>query len=288
MPMEIDRGQIKAQARQAMSLTRPSFWIVTLVYILMTTGISSLANFTTGTLGLFLSFAVTMYCWVVGFSYRLWAIWTARRLDPDLGSLLEGFSVAGRVIMMELSILARVFGWTFLLAIPVGLLIVGIPSPVLMTLATVAMILGLEVIILRYSMSYYVLADYPDLGPAVAIAHSIRLTKGWIWELVKLHLSFAGWYILSYGLTCAGLAIGAFLTGDLGALMGLPYDEMLLQLQTITSSPLPSLIANIVSLPVTLYLTPYVEVTLAQFYDARIHLSDNMADPLGGMQMPPV
>ena len=60
MPMEIDRGQIKAQARQAMSLTRPSFWIVTLVYILMTTGISSLANFTTGTLGLFLGFAVTM------------------------------------------------------------------------------------------------------------------------------------------------------------------------------------------------------------------------------------
>ena len=63
---------------------------------------------------------------------------------------------------------------------------------------------------------------------------------------------------------------------------------MLLQLQTITNSPVPTLIANIISLPVTLYLTPYVEVTLAQFYDARIHLDDNMADPLGGMQMPPV
>ncbi len=288
MPMEIDRNQIKQQAREAMSLSKPSFWIVTLVYLLLTTGISSLSNFTTGTLGLFLSFAVTMYCWVMGFSYRLWAIWTVRRLDPDLGSLMEGFSVAGRVILMELSILTRIFGWTFLLAIPVGLLIVGFPSSVLMTVAIVAMVLGLEVILLRYSMSYYVLADYPDYGPAVAIAHSVRLTKGWIWELVKLHLSFLGWYILSYALTCVGLAIGAFLTGDLTALMGLPLEEMLPQLQTISASPLPVLIANLVSLPVTLYLTPYLEVTLAQFYDARIHLSDNMGDPLSGMQMPPV
>lgn len=288
MPMEIDRSQIKQQAREAMFLSRPSFWIVTLVYVLMTTGISSLANFTTGTLGLFLSFAVTMYCWVIGFSYRLWAIWTARRLEPGLGSLLEGFSVAGRVILMELSILARTFGWIFLLAIPVGLLIVGMPSPALMTIATVALILAVEVILLRYSMSYYVLADYPDLGPAVAIAHSIRLTRGWIWELVKLHLSFAGWYILSYALTCAGLAIGAFVSGDLTSLMGLPYEEMVIQLQAITSAPIPVLIANLVSLPVTLYLTPYVEVTLARFYDARIHLGDNMGDPLGGMQMPPV
>ena len=43
-----------------------------------------------------------------------------------------------------------------------------------------------------------------------------------------------------------------------------------------------------ISLPVTLYFTPYLEVTLAHFYEARIHLPDNMADPMAGMRMPPL
>ena len=288
MPMEIDRKQIKQQAREAMSLSKPSFWIVTLVYLLMTTGLSSLSNFATGTVSLFLTLAVTMYCWVVGFSYRLWAIWTARRLEPGLGSLMEGFSVAGRVILMELSILSRVFGWTLLMAIPVGLLIAAVPNSVLLTACTLILVLIVEVIMLRYSMSYYVLADYPDLGPGVAIAHSVRLTRGWIWELVKLHLSFAGLYILSYALSCVGLGVGLLLTGDLGALLALPFEELVVRLSEVVSGPVPALCANLLTLPVTLYLTPYLEVTLARFYDARIHLPDDMADPLGGMRMPPV
>ena len=65
------------------------------------------ANFSDGMMGLFLSAAITMYSWVVGFSYRLWALWTARRLEPGLGSLMDGFSVAGRVIMLELRIIVR-------------------------------------------------------------------------------------------------------------------------------------------------------------------------------------
>lgn len=288
MPMEIDRAQLKQHAREAMSLSKPSFWLVTLVYLLMTTGLSSLSNFSEGMLGLFLSFAVTMYCWVVGFSYRLWAIWTARRLEPGLGSLMEGFSVAGRVIVMELSILSRIFGWTLLVCIPAGLLIAFVQSSFLMTVSILLLVVLVECIALRYALAPYVLADYPDLGPAVAIAHSVRLTRGWIWELVKLYLSFAGWYILSYALSAVGLGIGMFLSGDLNSLMGLPYEDLIRQLQLLVNTPVTSALANLISLPVTLYLTPYVEVTLAQFYDARIHLSDNMADPMGGMQMPPV
>ena len=49
-----------------------------------------------------------------------------------------------------------------------------------------------------------------------------------------------------------------------------------------------ALLSHVISLPVTLYFTPYLEVTLAEFYNARIGLADNMADPLAGMQMPPV
>ena len=296
MPMEIDRKELKRRAREAMAQVKPSFWIVTLVYILMTTGVSCLADFAPGMLATFLSIALTMYGWVVGFSYRLWSLWTARRLDPDLGALMDGFSVAGRVILLELSILVRTFGWCLLLILPISMLFSGAAMFATdMTLALAAyvgmlvvVVIVVNIIVLRYSLSYYVLADYPDLGPAVALAHSVRLTRGWIWELFKLHLSFAGWYILSAVLSTVGIAVGMLAGGDLSALTAVNPGDIMGSLSAVEITFTASVLANLISLPVTLYFTPYLEVTLAQFYDARIRLGDNMADPMGGMQMPPL
>ena len=293
--MEIDRKQIKQQARESMLLAKPSFWVVTLVYMLMTTGVSIIADFSDGTLGLFLTIAITMYSWVVGFSYRLWALWTARRLEPGLGSLMDGFSVAGRVIMLELSILVRTFGWCLMLLIPISLAFSGaimVADPALVLVAYFVMaavvVLAVNIIVLRYSLSYYVLADYPDLGPSIALAHSVRLVKGWVWELVKLHLSFAGWYILSFGLAIVGMGVGMLFGGELNTLLALAPDQILTRIFAMEISPMAALLSHVISLPVTLYFTPYLEVTLAHFYEARIHLPDNMADPMAGMKMPPL
>ena len=297
MPMEIDRKELKRMAKESMSLSNPSFWIVTLVYILMTTGVSAVADFAPGMLAAFLSIALTLYGWVVGFSYRLWSLWTARRLEPGLGSLMDGFSVAGRVIMLELSIIVRTFGWCLMLLIPISLafsfaslaaanLAVGL---VIYFIMIAVVVLVVNVIVLRYSLSYYVLADYPDLGPGIALAHSVRLAKGWVWELVKLHLSFAGWYILSFALSAIGMSVGDLITGGV-ALSGIlaAGPEMSAQVSALITSPVPALLGSLFALPVTLYFTPYLEVTLAHFYEARIHLPDNMADPMAGMKMPPL
>lgn len=298
MPMEIDRKELKRRARESMSLAKPSFWIVTLVYLLMTTGVSTLADFAPGMLATFLSIALTLYSWVVGFSYRLWALWTARRLEPGLGSLMDGFSVAGRVIMLELSIMVRIFGWCLLLILPITLahaavLVVAAMNPVAITVVYVMLLLVVVLLVnmitLRYALSYYVLADYPDLGPGIALAHSVRLVKGWVWELVKLHLSFAGWYVLTFALSAIGMAVGDLITGGVvlsGFLSAAP--DVGAGLSAIITSPLPVLLGNLLALPATLYFTPYLEVTLAEFYNARIHLGDNMADPLGGMKVPPM
>jgi hypothetical protein len=281
--MEIDRKQIKQQARESMLLAKPSFWVVTLVYMLMTTGVSIIADFSDGTLGLFLTIAITMYSWVVGFSYRLWAIWTVRRLEPGLGSLMEGFSVAGRVIMLESSILVRTLGWTFMMAIPAGFLLVFSMTTNLLGYFLVIGLLSIAVsiITLRYSMAAYVLADYPDLGPGYALHQSVQLTRGWIGELVKLHLSFIGWYILSTVLSFAGMVVGALVSGGITVAALLTPDGFA-QLPTVLSAGIPSLLGTLLSLPVTLYLTPYIEVTMAQFYDARIRLGEPAGD------MPPL
>ena len=42
--MELDRRELKHQAREAMSLPRPPFWIVTLLYLLMTLGVNYLLS----------------------------------------------------------------------------------------------------------------------------------------------------------------------------------------------------------------------------------------------------
>ena len=287
MPMEIDRAMLKGRAKQSMSLSRPSFWVVTFVYLLMTTGVSTLTDFAPESMGLFLTFAVTMYSWVVGFSYRLWALWTCRRLEPGLGSLMEGFSVAGRVVLMELAILGRTVGWTLLMSVGVSLLVVFLPSPVLLAVGMAGVVLGVQIISLRYCLAPYVLADYPELGGGIAVAHSVRLTRGWIAELVKLHLSFAGWYILSFLLSFAGMMVGMMLSGGLDGLMGLPFEQMYTAVQELFyASPVAGFFGSLFALPVTLYFTPYLEVTLAEFYNARIALPDNMADPLAGMRPP--
>ena len=288
MPMEIDRKELKRRAKESMSLSNPSFWLVTLVYLLMTTGVSSLASFAPGILGGFLSIALTLYAWVVGFSYRLWSLWTARRLDPGLGSLMDGFSVAGRVILLELGILVRIMGWTMLLSFAMAFLMMASQSVALSIVLMLVVVLAVNIISLRYSLSYYVLADYPDLGPSIAIAHSVRLTRGWIMELVKLHLSFAGWYILSYVLALVGIAVGTVFGGGMAALAAFSPEQFIAQIGAMEITTTAVLLSHLISLPVTLYFTPYLEVTMAEFYNARINLGDNMADPLGGMQMPPV
>ena len=39
---QINRKDLKRQAREAMRLTRPRFWVVCLIYLLLTTGVESL------------------------------------------------------------------------------------------------------------------------------------------------------------------------------------------------------------------------------------------------------
>ncbi len=47
-----------------------------------------------------------------------------------------------------------------------------------------------------YSMTYYILADNPDMAASDAIKESCRIMDGKKWRLFCLDLSFIGWWIL--------------------------------------------------------------------------------------------
>ena len=48
-----------------------------------------------------------------------------------------------------------------------------------------------------YSMTYYILADNPDMAPTDAINASRKMMDGNKWRLFCLDFSFIGWYLLS-------------------------------------------------------------------------------------------
>ena len=87
-------------------------------------------------------------------------------------TLFYGFSIAGKVILLEIVAGIFIFLWSLLLIIP------GI-------IATY-----------RYRFALYNLLENPDLGILEAINLSKEQTYGYKWQLFVLDLSFLGWLIL--------------------------------------------------------------------------------------------
>ncbi len=281
--MEIDRKELKWQARERIRAAKPPFWAAALVYFLLTTGVSLALDLTAAlldgsggefsTAGLFLSLLAVLYGLVAAFGIKLWALWTWRRLDPGLGSLVQGFSVAGKVLLMELQIILRSVPWAFLLSAAVTLPVVLLTSPGFLPIPALAltlygcMTLGLWIIMLRWSLAPYLLADRPDDGPAAAVRRSARLMRGWTWELLKLELSFAGWAIL--GAVLSGAGTGLVLLRSGAFLPGIGAEQFAALVQSAVYSFPAQLLSSLAVLPVFLWLTPYRETARAGFYDER-------------------
>ncbi|MDA3931506.1 MAG: DUF975 family protein, partial [Tenericutes bacterium] len=120
--------------------------------------------------------------------YRLIIIREAR---DDSNILVSGFK--GPIINYIITYILRsifVFLWTLLLIIP------GIIKS------------------FSYAMTFYILADNPDLEPTEAIRQSQEMMSGNKWRLFKLYFSFIGWYIL------------AALTFGIGYIFLEPYVQM--------------------------------------------------------------
>ena len=294
--MEIDCKELKRQSRERMTLTDPKFWVVALAYLAMTVGLSWLISLiplpNSQTIHLFFQLLLNLYTTVVHFGMCLWALWTWRQLDPGVNSLMQGFSVAGRVIVMELGIYLRVLGWylvvAFTLAMPVFILLIagagaglGMFTLFLFFAGLIATIIVLQ---LRYALAPYLLADRPDDGPTAPIRRSADLMRGWKWELFKLEFSFLGWeainFVLSKGVILLFLSQAGLLTTNLF------LDDALLNqaIDLIYSAPVV-ILSTLVTVPVSLWLIPYRETARAGFYDARLlAASDAMDQP----DMPPL
>ena len=289
--MKIDRRALKARAREAMGQTQPRFWAVALVYILLTTGVQIalsllLSALPGGTSGIFLNILFFLYSTVILFGLRLWSLWAWRKLDPGMGALTQGFSIPGRVILMELFIFVRVFGWALLFilalsifALPLSAVLAA--SPILYLPYAGALYVLIWVFMLRYNMAPYLLADRPDDGPSLAIRRSVEMMRGRKWELFKLQLSFLGWEAINWVLS---LAVFFFLCAQAGLFqMPVGLDSLLLY-QSVANGLVNVALSGLVTLPLSLWLLPYQEVAQAGFYEEV-----RQAGPApGAPEMPPL
>lgn len=91
----------------------------------------------------------------------------------SVGTLFDGFKQFGSALGLYLWVALWIFLWMLLLIIP------GIIKAI------------------SYSMSYYILADNPNVGIRNALNLSKQLMNGFKWKLFVLQLSFIGWGILS-------------------------------------------------------------------------------------------
>ena len=159
----------------------------------------------------FFSTLVTLFTVVLNGGYYIYCKGIRRGAEMPYATLLDGLSVAGKLIWCWLQMTVRIFLWSMLFVIP------GIIAAY------------------RYRFAYYNVLSDDALSAGDAIRLSCRQTQGRKADLFMLDLSFIGWSLLS-GLTMGLLNIWltpymtlcdlAYYEEAQGRLGASPYREM--------------------------------------------------------------
>ncbi len=290
--MPLHAKTLKASAREAMRNTVPPAFLVTLIYLLLTQVLVEVVYAVmpsatlddlfygqgSGTLmALFLTILLIIYQAVMNFGYSCWALRTARGEESGLSTLMDGFGMVGRVLLMEITITLSILGWTLLLAmgyallvVPVMLTIHGTAGLFAIVLLTLIFYVAVFAVGLRYDLAHFLLCDHPDAGAGKAVRRCLDMIHGRLWALMKLYLSFWPWYLLTLLLALA--VVGISLVPVLGEFMGLFHagsvDAISLLIQTAMSGMLATAASMLLSIPLKLFFQPYQRITVANFYRA--------------------
>ena len=201
----IDRSSLKADAADLCKTSKPSLILVGLIYALLTIVMSTLssrvmsAGITISDADRFLNAfysgnyetafalldrvrppassymidgALRLVMMIVSAGFTIFVLNTIRNAGAVYGNLLDGFGIAGRIILLHLLEGILVFLWSLLLLVP------GIIAAY------------------RYSQAIYILLDHPEKSVLECIRESKELMRGRKGELFKIDLSLLGWAIL--------------------------------------------------------------------------------------------
>lgn len=195
----LDRIALKQEARGIVRTARVSAYRFTLLLFAVTTVIDLVNNFVSLdeetilgyslTYGVDLSFLVlhrafpSMVVWFVSIvcalllqvlsaGQAIYHLGIRRGEEMPYGCMLDGFSFAGKVILLSIVTYIYIFLWSLLFIVP------GIIAAY------------------RYRFALYNLCENPEMGVMEAIRESKRQTLGFKGSLFVLDLTFLGWKLL--------------------------------------------------------------------------------------------
>lgn len=140
--------------------------IATLIYALILGACGALSLIYIG------GFAALFLTGAFALGLAIMALAAARKQEVRAAQLFDGFKNYGSSLALYLLIAIFTVLWTLLFIIP------GIVK------------------VYSYSMSWYILADNPQMGANEARKRSMELMRGNKWRLFCLHCSFIGWLLL--------------------------------------------------------------------------------------------
>ncbi len=162
--MKTENGELMRQARQALS----GKWgmVIGAVFVSQIIGIVAQSIPKGGPL-IYMLIAGPLSLGVVIFTLAL-----SRGQNAQFEQIFDGFKHFKSALLAHVLMLLFIFLWALLLVIP-------------------GIIAGLS-----YAMTYYILADDPNMSASDAIKKSKHMMYGYKWKLFTLHLRFLGWVIL--------------------------------------------------------------------------------------------
>ncbi len=291
--MIFNRIEAKLAAKASMKQAQPSYMIVMLIYLLLTTGLTRLVMTLVGVpwanaliylqqghppeevfdyifvqqmdrvaVAGAIQFVLGLFCTIVEFGLISYTLRLSRNEGPGVANLFDGFAKVGRVLWM--SILINLFTglWASILMVPA----VAVMVAAIMTNEEIYLLLYMMlfvggavlavVVSYRYYLSAYFLLDDPACTARQAIRRSKEYLKGHKGEAFVLDFSFFGWTLL------AAVLQNIFLTFGL-AVVGVVASGVL-----------------------QLWLTPYVLTTRGNFYNYISALNGGPSRPAGGYAGP--
>ena len=174
----IDRARLKSEMKDLLRDARVSPKGITALYLAIVTVLNLLQLFAGGgvqsgnPLGLFVTILVFLITLLLASGYTLYCMAVRRGQRAEYLTLFDGFSLAGKLIGLQIVVIFFVFLWSLLFVIP------GIIAAY------------------RYRFARYNLLENPELGILEALDMSKRQTFGYKGQLFMLDLSYLGWAIL--------------------------------------------------------------------------------------------
>ena len=159
-----------------------------------------------------INWLIQIVLYVFGAGFLIFIFNTVKSVGAVYGNLLDGFSLAGKLILLALLEGLFIFLWSLLFVIP------GIIAAY------------------RYRMAKFLLLDHPDMGVTDCLRTSKQMMAGHKWECFVLDLSFLGWMILA-SFPYIGYAVSIWTTPYINTTYVLYY--MALAGTPVTVAPAP-------------------------------------------------